>query len=236
MNFRDPELVLVKKYRGNERSYFQVYYANQDEVSLQDIVHGSRYIFQRKVIESHIKQGILKITAKNEIPSAIFVALGKKKSKPVSDGRKAELEEVVELRYQYVRAVMASDLPSLSENRLIPWIEEKAVELGDNVPPCPKTLYRWVKAFNESGWKRSALIPGHSRKGNKTVKLNAEVDRMLKEVIAEHCKASARVNVSRAHRDYVNRIEALNQERESQGLPLLKAGSYQATLKRFRGK
>ncbi|MFA0034874.1 hypothetical protein AB4355_21950 [Vibrio sp. 10N.261.49.A12] len=145
-----------------------------------------------------------------------------------------EIEAEVDRRYFYVRKVQDSDLPALSANRLTPWISKVAAEIEDESPPSYKTLLRWLKAFNESGWKKASLLPRHHNKGNHSNRLPPEVDQLLSQVIVEHARSSVRVNIGKAHRDFIERMERLNERRCNEGLPMLTPSSYETTLQRLR--
>lgn len=232
MNFRDPDLVLTKRFRGGKKSYFQVNSFDAEWVSLQDIEHGECFCFKRAQLEGHINSGLLTVTVKDNVPDALFINSVKKKKKPVPEGRKAEAE--VDRRYFYVRKVFDSDLPVLSAIRLTPWIREVAEEIKDTSPPSYKTLLRWLKAFNESGWKKASLLPRHQNKGNHSSRLVPEVAQLLSEVVTEHARSSSRVNIGKAHRDFIERVQQLNEHRRDEGLPPLTPSSYETTLQRFR--
>lgn len=234
MNFRDSDLVLTKHFRGGKKSYFQVNSFDTEWVSLQDIEHGECFSFKRTQLESHISSGLLTATVKNNIPDALFINAVKKKTKPVASGKKAEIEAEVDRRYFYVRKVLDSDLPALSAPRLTPWISEAAEEIKDMFPPSYKTLIRWLKAFNESGWKKASLLPRHHSKGNHSNRLAPEVDQLLTEVVTKHARFSARVNIGKAHRDFIERMQLLNYHRRDEGLPMLTPSSYETTLQRLR--
>ncbi|MFA0442035.1 helix-turn-helix domain-containing protein [Vibrio sp. 10N.222.51.C12] len=234
MNFRDPDLVLTKRFRGGKKSYFQVNSFDTEWVSLQDIEHGECFSFKRAQLESHINSGLLIVSVKNNVPDALFINAVKKKTKPAAVGKKAEIEAEVDRRYFYVRKVLDSDLPALSATRLTPWISEAAEEIKDMSPPSYKTLLRWLKAFNESGWKKASLLPRHHTKGNHSNRLAYEVEQLLSKVVTEHARSSARVNIGKAHRDFIERIQLLNDHRRDEGLPALTPSSYETTLQRFR--
>lgn len=232
MNFRDPELVLIKKFRGGKCSFFQVKAHDQKNVLLQDIEHGGTFWFQRSQLESHIRNGVLSVSDKKQIPISTFAYTVKKKVKLVRSDAPLNDKEV-ERRYRYVKKVLDSRLPSLSEQRLKPWIKEVAAELEDDSPPSYKTLGRWVKAFNESGWKKSSLVPAHKSKGNSTKRLDEEVEQILNQVVNEYVMSSIRVNVAKAHNDFLDRVEKLNQSRKKEGLSPLKPSSFNTTANRF---
>lgn len=230
MNFRDPELILVKRFRGGKKSYFQVNSFDTGWVSLQDIEHGECFSFKRAQLESHINSGLLIVTAKNNVPGTLFIYPVKKKTKSIAVEKKAVNEMEVERRYFYVRKVLDSDLPALSANRLTPWISKVAIEIEDMSPPSYKTLLRWLKAFNESGWKKASLRPRHHNKGNHSNRLTPEVDQLLSQIVVEHARSSTRVNIGKVHRNFIERMQLLNDNRRDEGLPALTPSSYETTI------
>lgn len=234
MNYRDPELILVKQFRGDKRIYFQVKSHDQSTVILQDIEHGNTFSFKRSQLENHIRNSVLTVSDKSQVPIAEFAYTIAKKVKLVRADTAKNAQEI-ERRYRYVKRVLDSDLPFLSEQRLKPWIAKVATEFEDQSPPSYKTLGRWVKAFNESGWKKKSLVPAHSSKGNSPQRLEQEVEEILTQVVTEHSTKSVRINATKAHADFVERINLLNQERSHKGLAPLKASCYETTRMRFRG-
>lgn len=234
VNFRDPNLVLIKNFRGNKKSYFQVSSLNQTEVSLRDIEQGGNFTFSRKQIESHITNGLLVVSSRSEIPESLFVNPVRKKSKPKSSPRQAENELEMERRYRYVKAVLDSQVPRYTAKWLGPWLKEKCVEFKDDNPPHWRTFARWIQLYVESGWKKNSLMPEHSKKGNRTIKRDKEIVGLLDQVVRDHCKTYLTINYTKAHKDFLERVEKLNQKRANEGLALLSPSSYRTTVNRFQ--
>lgn len=232
MNFRDPELVLVKHFRGGKCSYYQVGSISQDEIALKDIVQGGQFVFPRRQLEAHIQSGVLKRITKADVPSSLFVDPVLKKEKAKKTARQAEDDREMERRYQYVRAVL-DEIPAYTQKRLDPWLADASKRFDDVSPPCWRTLSRWVSVFIESGWTKSALRPAHANKGNRALKTDPIVTKVLDELVKEYCLASVRVNFTKAHNDFVARIEKLNSKRAKDGLAPVKATSYRTTVNRF---
>lgn len=144
------------------------------------------------------------------------------------------ITDEVERRYFYVRAVLDSKVPAYTKKWLEPWLQEQSTLFNDDNPPSYKTLGRWIIAFVESGWKKSALMPNHGEKGNRKLKMDSELDKILNTVIQEHSANSARINFTKAHQDFIERVEGVNLKRAENHQPPLKPSSYQTTLKRFK--
>lgn len=233
MNFRDPELVFVKHFRGGKRSYYQVGSISRDEIALKDIVQGGQFVFPRRQLEVHIQNGILKRISKVDVPSSLFVEPVSKKEKANKTARQKEDDREMERRYQYVRAVL-DEVPAYTQKRLEPWLADASKRFDDASPPCWRTLSKWVSVFVESGWKKSALRPAHANKGNRALKTDPVVIKVLDELVKEYCLASVRVNFTKAHKDFVARIEKINIKRAKDGVAPLKATSYRTTVNRFQ--
>jgi hypothetical protein len=173
MNFNDPELILVKRFRGQAKSYFQISAVSESAVELNDIVHGSFFTFPRKQLEKYINDGVLITSQKNEVPDALLITpLTAKKTKPRQSSNDAK---EMKRRYKYVKAALDSSIPAYTEKWLEPWLPEKAKLFDDPTPPNWRTLARWIHTFVESGWNKKALVPAHSKKGCRTTKIDTEI-------------------------------------------------------------
>ena len=236
VNFKDPDLILMKRYRGGKCSYYQVSAANHDEVTIKDIEHGGHFAFPITQLKAHIKRGVLVIMSKSTLPDAVFVNPVNKKAKPKlkESERDKQNREVMERRYTYVRAVLDSHVPAYTQKRLDPWLEEYSARVCDDHPPSWRTLAEWVSIYVKSGWKRDALIPRHANKGKRGTTLDELVVKLLDRVVREHTLNNLRINYTKAHNDFLERVEKLNQSRAKQGLPPVKPGSYRTTVNRFQ--
>lgn len=232
MNFRDPELVFEKRFRGGKCAYYQVSAISRDEVALKDIVQGGRFVFPRSQLEAHIQSGVLKRINKTDVPSSLFVDPVSKKTKVKQSVRQADDDREMERRYQYVRAVL-DEVPAYTQKRLEPWLSDALERFDDTSPPCWRTLAGWVRVFVESGWTKNSLRPAHSKKGNRTLKVDPIVAKVLDEVVKEYRLASVRVNYTKAHKDFIARIEKINGQRAKDGLVPLRPTAYRTTVSRF---
>ena len=68
MNFRDPNLILVKRYRGGKFSHYQVSAVTRSEITIKDIEHGGHFSFAADQLESHIEKGLLITIPKDASP------------------------------------------------------------------------------------------------------------------------------------------------------------------------
>lgn len=234
MNFRDPELILVKRYRGGKCSHYQVSDVSRTEITIKDIEHGGHFSFAADQLESHIRKGLLVAITKDTLPETVFVNPVSTKTKSQKTNRELEYEKTMERRYAYVRGVLDSDVPAYTEKRLVPWLSTFSETIEDANPPSWRTLAEWVNIYVKSGWQKKALKPAHARKGNRTQYLNDEVEKLLLRVVREHSLKKIRVNYTQAHNDFLERVEKLNKQRSKQGLELVKASSYRTTVNRFQ--
>ncbi|SBT13519.1 hypothetical protein [Vibrio celticus] len=234
MNFRDPNLILVKRYRGGKCSHYQVSAVTRSEITLKDIEHGGHFSFATGQLESHIQKGRLAAVTKDTLPETVFVNPVGKKAKSQKTNRELEYEKVMERRYAYVRGVLDSDVPAYTEKRLVPWLTAFSETIDDANPPSWRTLAEWVSVYVKSGWQKKVLKPAHARKGNRTQYLDDEVERLLLMVVRDHSLKQIRVNYTQAHNDFLERVKKLNKQRSKQGLELVKASSYRTTVNRFQ--
>lgn len=234
MNFRDPELILVKRYRGGKCSHYQVSDVSRTEITIKDIEHGGHFSFAKDQLESHIEKGLLSTISKDILPETAFVNPVGKKAKPQKVKRELEYEKAMERRYAYVRGVLDSDVPAYTQKRLDPWLAEFSANIEDANPPSWRTLAEWVSVYVKSGWQKKALKPSHALKGNRIHYINDEVEKLLLRVVRDHSLRQIRVNYTKAHNDFLERVEMLNQSRVNKGLKPVKASCYRTTVNRFR--
>lgn len=234
MNFSDPNLILVKRYRGGKCSHYQVSDVSRTEITIKDIEHGGHFSFAKDQLESHIEKGLLSTISKDTFPETVFVNPVGKKPKPQKAKRELEYEKAMERRYAYVRGVLDSDVPAYTQKRLVPWLATFSETIEDANPPSWRTLAEWVSVYVKSGWQKKSLKPAHGRKGNRTQCLDDEVERLLLKVVRDHSLKQIRVNYTQAHNDFLDRVEILNQSRLKQGLEPVKASSYRTTVNRFQ--
>lgn len=234
MNFRDPNLILVKRYRGCKCSHYQVSAVTRSEITIKDIEHGGHFSFATRQLESHIQKGLFVAVTKDVLPETVFVNPVNKKAKSQKASRELEYETAMERRYAYVRGVLDSDVSAYTQKRLVPWLATFSETIGDANPPSWRTLAEWVSVYVKSGWQKKALKPAHARKGNRTQCLDDEVERLLLKVVREHSLKKIRVNYTQAHDDFLERVKKLNKQRSKQGLEFLKASSYRTTVNRFQ--
>ncbi|MCW8327635.1 hypothetical protein MD588_02300 [Photobacterium sp. SDRW27] len=234
MNFRDPKLVLVKNFRGNTKSFFQVSHLTNQEVVLKDVESGGKFTFPKKQLESFLQHGKLKATSIDELPPCLFEqpvtrrqTITKKKSDDLA-------HHEMERRYQYVTGVIEAGLPAYTEKWLAPYIEMRSTEIDDGKPPSWRALSRWMKLYIESGWEKKSLLSGHSEKGNRTVRLPQELDDLVNNVVRDYTRTHAVIRFTKAYNEFLERLSELNKERLANGLDELKPCSYRTFRNRFR--
>ncbi|MCL1125516.1 hypothetical protein [Shewanella surugensis] len=234
MNFRDPELVLVKHFRGEMKSFFQVSGLNGQELILRDVESGGRFSFLKKDIETFLRNGKLKAMSVNELPSCILDnPLSRRKAIPKTSGDDLGSKQM-ERRYQYVKGVIDIGLPAYTEKWLSPYIKNRAVEIGDDHPPGWRSLAGWMKLYIESGWEKKSLLPRHKLSGNRQPKLHLEVGALLDSIVLEYTYKHVNIRYMKAYHDFLERLEALNKKRETDGLIGLQPCSYNALRRRFK--
>ncbi|CAM3001824.1 hypothetical protein [Vibrio rarus] len=234
MNFRDPNLILVKRYRGGKCSHYQVSAVTRSEITIKDIEHGGHFSFATDQLESHIQKGLLVAVTKETLPETVFITPVGKKAKSQKTNRELEYAKVMERRYAYVRGVLDSDVPAYTQKRLVPWLATFSETIEDSNPPSWRTLAEWVSVYVKSGWQKKALKPAHGRKGNRSHYIDDEVERLLRRVVRGYSLRQIRVNYTQAHNDFLKLVETLNQSRVKQGLKPVKASSYRTTVNRFQ--
>lgn len=234
MNFRDPELVLVKSYRGDKKSFFQVSELSGHELTLRDVDSGGRFSFLKKDVENFLRNGKLKAMSVNELSLCnLDKLISRRKAIPKKSDDNSACKQM-ERRYQYVKGVIDARLPAYTEKWLEPYIEKRASEILDDHPPCWRALARWMKLYIESGWQKKSLLSRHEFCGNKLPKLHSEVVLLLDSIVREYTSKHKIFKYKQAYNDFLERLEHLNKEREVDGLNRLQACSYNSLRRRFK--
>lgn len=90
--------------------------------------------------------------------------------------------------------------------------------------PSPTQLRRWIKAFEDGGCERIALVPRYARSGNTTQRLGPEVRGLLNRIVPTYA-SNLRPSGKEIHGRLEEAIMELNVQREAEGLPRLEVPS-----------
>lgn len=91
----------------------------------------------------------------------------------------------------------------------------------------PRTLRNWVKAFENAGLRATALRSRYRRSGDRvTVRLDPAIRRLLAEFALQYASEN-RPTIRAVYLRLLATLDAINHERVAQGLPALKAPSYE---------
>lgn len=233
MNFRDSDLILVKSYQGNANSFYQVYKMHGDDVTLVDIVQGGRFDFKKANLEVMVNSGTLKISSIDQIPEVTQAGHVIKKRSISPRIKKSDPSSIeMEYRYKYVKGVVDEELPAYTAKWLVPFIQAQSVKLDDKSPPSWRTLARWMKAFVEGGWQKTALRPktGGAKGASK---VHPELNKLINQVVIKHCKLKY-VKYSAAYDELQLMLQELNKQRINRADSPLKCISYKGLINRFR--
>src|SRR5215216_1742421 len=80
-----------------------------------------------------------------------------------NDPRRLEFER----RFSYVRAVVLARLGKQTPETLAPLISKVANRINDPKPPSAITVWRWWRAYNDSGEDVRSLVPATRARGNR---------------------------------------------------------------------
>lgn len=119
---------------------------------------GEIMVFQRENLLKSLTLGVLKFheNFSNEQRERLY-------SLPM-DELKHSVQKEVNRRMEYISAIRNEGLCSLTPESLMPICAVVAKRIGDMKPPSFTTLYRWMRAVQQSKTSR-VLIPRHDRRG-----------------------------------------------------------------------
>lgn len=136
-------------------------------------------------------------------------------------------------RLKYVRGAIDANIPSGIQHKLASYISIKSIELVDCKPPSAVTLYRWIRAYKQSGCEESSLIPGYRKAGNRLPKISDDHNALLTDFLAS---TDHHLKVPAVYQDYLEVLEDLNTELRNVGKEEIRPISAQALRKRIRSR
>ena len=234
MNLTDPDLILVKGKTENTASYFQVAKQSDAEFTLVDLIRGGRYIFNRIKLVELVEKGTLRVSAKSELTHVEKLHLIKEPEikKRVKSDKKYKEDAVIKRKMAYVDHINKLEMKGLTEKRLNPEIKKIAKKINDNNPPAWRTVIRWIKAYVESGWDKSALYPHHLQ-GNRCPRIDPIAVSAINDVNKEW-QEDPKMKLMDAYGQVVEKLHSVNSEREASGLPVINIPTYNTMRTRFK--
>lgn len=136
-------------------------------------------------------------------------------------------------RLKYVTGAIDADIPSGTQHKLASYISIKSIELVDCKPPSAVTLYRWIRAYKQSGCEESSLILGYRKAGNRLPKISDDHNALLTDFLES---TDHHLKVPAVYQDYLEVLEDLNTELRNVGKEEIKPISAQALRKRIRSR
>ena len=233
MNFRDPKLIFVKQFRGKITSYFQVTGLSKFEIVLGDIESKGRFTLEKQQIENYIKSGKLKISSFDDLPAGIIINSKLQRDTIHRDKAKGASSAEMERRYKYVIGTIEEGIPAYTAKWLSPFIIQFGKKISDNSPPGWRTLATWHKRYVEAGWVKSALLP-KTRRGNRNSRFSPIVQTLMNTVVGEYMVMQRHGRCAVAYREFLSRLDAINQKRKIDGLADLSPCSNRAFYKQFK--
>lgn len=127
----------------------------------------------------------------------------------------AAVKDEATRRYRYLKAFVDTGLRHRSSKLLQPIIDEVAEQSGDQDPPSPRKMRRWLKAWSDVGAPELAgdirsLAPRYHHRGNKWKRFDPEVEEILLEVIDAHWLIPERVSAPELMRLVNARLDKLD--------------------------
>lgn len=106
-------------------------------------------------------------------------------------------------RIRYIRRIQASGISRGRTHLMTSVIEVYAKELADDSPPRAKTLWRWIKAYEESGGDIGSVVPGYVERG-KAPRTSFNDEGEIQDAIERHYMTPARKSKMSAYLLYRN--------------------------------
>lgn len=115
-------------------------------------------------------------------------------------------------RHHYVSKLFHCENKCFTKEKIAPFIEAMAEEIGDSNPPSASTLYRWYCRYvNGKGIR--ALVPRYDLRGSRDRKCDQEVLDLLSESFEEAWRLSARVSMDDVRARLEGKLKRANEFR-----------------------
>jgi len=94
--------------------------------------------------------------------------------------------EIMNYRLKYVRYIINKTIYFGSKRHLEPLIEEVAAQHRHKTHPSYATLRRWLKRYISSSRNPLSLVPNNKDKGNRTIRFDLSIERIINEKIDKY--------------------------------------------------
>ena len=193
------------------------------KVYLLDILTSAELIYDKKEIESLIFRdeaefvhSEIKLNKLSAPDSADFSTIPKK------------YKDIAKERWEYVNAVLISDMKGLTNKNLVNLIDEVATRLNKKGPNW-RTLKKWYNSYQQ--YDVMGLVPQFSGRGNRNSRARDKVDELIDQSLGE-LKRREKVSFVKAYEFFSDSLNKLNRQLDDEDK--YKGISYVAYLARAR--
>lgn len=179
------------------------------EIGCECHYNGEKWLLKKFVTPSKViieKEGVVKAVKKERIE-----VLPTEKNNLYLDEISDKEWKEAQRRYSIL-----SELNSYLEQNEVMSTKEAISSIANNYKISERTLYRWKKTFDNSGLI-SSLVPGKSSGGRGKGRINAEIERLILDVINDYHFHSQKPRVSKSYRELRKRCKKLNVSPPSEG-------------------
>lgn len=160
----------------------------------------------------------------------------KKKEQPILvlrdlDSLPAHIKTLTIHRLAYIVWTQKNISGGWTKTNLVPLLEKAKVELGEPIPKW-RALARWWSRYKKSGYKVTALIPQHKRKGNRKPRFEHLEEEFAQKAMATYLNEK-RPSIASVYEDYKSEIIVQNEFISDLNTPI-KTISYTGFYKRIK--
>lgn len=217
------DTVLTRETKAG-KSFFQLSNNADGKLKLKDIEQGTEFYLEAAYLESLVEAGKFQVAEPSELAEILNKMKVSKSHEEIRDSNECQR------RLQYVTGAIESNIPC-SLPKLTAYISVRSLEIVDVNPPSAPTLYRWIRAYKNSGQNESSLIPNYKKAGNRTAKIDEKHDVLITNFLtrADHsCKLAV------VYHDYLEAVAEFNAAQHLDGENSLIPISTEAMRKRLR--
>ena len=197
------------------------------EAILRDVESNAEFHFQIDQLKKLILDEVFTLGTEDDLP-ALLTELDNQPSPELEQSMNEQRKRLL-----YVEGAVQANISYGSLEKLASYLEIKSLEIGDRKPPSPITLYRWIKAYVDSNYEDSSLMPAFLKSGNRNAKVPVEHDLLIKKVLGTF---DTNIKAPTAYKRYLKQLKELNIEREKSGQSQYKPISLESMRKRLKAR
>lgn len=181
----------------------------ESTIYFRSLESNERLAMSEEKFFAEFRQGILTVVDAVSTRDSISYAECSSDEHQHSDATIAQLpiehQRQVLRRLGYVRGVLSSGISRGRTELMLSVIREQATQMSDPKPPSPKTVWRWIKCYQDAKNDLTSLISRHLQRGC-SERVTAIEEQDIQDAIDEWYMTSNRTSVRGAYLLYCGKV------------------------------